>query len=134
MNTVNFYDKSRNLVFQLKDFKFSNTKVLKVVSFTGEGNFDFINFNSSFEAEEYDFINLKLSLEKLYNGSQKFISFNPLSGRFFIKFSLDNNQINVNCEVSNDLSTVVLNLKYCIDQSFIPELLIELDKVLKEKD
>ncbi|KAF0203980.1 MAG: hypothetical protein FD170_669 [Bacteroidetes bacterium] len=132
MNTVNFYDKERNLIIQLKDFQFFNTDVLKIVSFTGLVNFDFFKFETNFEAEEFDFKNLILSLEKLYNGTQKFVSFNPLSGKIFLELFEENGQIKVKCEIYNDLSTAKMELRYYTDQSFIPELLKEIETMMKD--
>ncbi|HNX43402.1 MAG TPA: hypothetical protein PLJ84_07150 [Bacteroidales bacterium] len=134
MNTINFYDKERNLIIQLKDFQFVKTEALKIVTFKGKVDFDFFHIETNFEAEEYDFTNLQLSLEKMYNGEQNYISFNPFSGKLTLKLSEEGSQIKIKGEVYNDLSTCKLEFKYNIDQSFIPELIKELKEMMMRED
>jgi hypothetical protein len=102
----------------------------KIVTFTGIVNFDIFHIETDFEAEEYDFKNLLLSLEKIYKREQKYASFNPLSPKIRIKLSEDMGQIEVKVEICNDLYTGNLQFKYAIDQSFLPELIGEISAVL----
>ncbi|MDR2410567.1 MAG: hypothetical protein LBE13_20990, partial [Bacteroidales bacterium] len=57
-------------------------------------------------------------------------SFNPLSPKIRIKLSEDMGQIEVKVEVCNDLYTGNLQIKYVIDQSFLPELIEEISTIL----
>jgi hypothetical protein len=103
----------------------------KIVTFTGIVNFDFFHIETDFEAEEYDFKNLLLSLERMHRREQKYASFNPLSPKIRIKLSEDMGQIENKVEICNDLYTGNLQFKYEIDQSFLPELIGEISTVLK---
>ena len=130
MDSINFYDKERNLIMQFKDFQAIRMEDPKIVTFNGIVNFDFFNLETNFDAEEYDFKNLLLSLEKMHKREQKYASFNPLSPKIRIKLSEDMGQIEVKVEICNDLYTGNLQFKYAIDQSFLPELIEELSAVL----
>lgn len=130
MGEINFYDKERDLIMQFKDFQAVRMEAPKIVTFTGIVNFGFFHIETDFEAEEYDFKNLLLSLEKIHKREQKYASFNPLSPKIRIKLSEDMGQIEVKVEVCNDLYTGNLQIKYAIDQSFLPELIEEISIVL----
>jgi hypothetical protein len=132
MGTVNFFDKERNLLMQFKDFRFMTTEALKIVTFMGKVDFDFFHLETYFEVEEFDLKNLLLLLEKMYNREQKYITFNPLSGKIIIRLSEDDGQINVKVEIYNEMSTCKLEFKYDIDQSFIPDLIKEIEVAMKE--
>jgi hypothetical protein len=132
MNEINFYNKERVLIMQLKDFLTVRMEDPKIVTFIGIVNFDFFHIETEFEAEEYDFKNLLLSLEKMYKREQKYASFNPLSPKIKIKLSENMGQIEVEVEIYNDLCTGNLQFKYGIDQSFLPELIDEIETVIKE--
>jgi hypothetical protein len=67
----------------------------------------------------------------MYQGKQKYVIFNPLSGKIIIKLSEEKGQIVVKVEVCNDLYTSKLEFEYSINQSFIPELMKEIDTVMK---
>lgn len=131
MNGINFYNNERSLIMQFKDFQTVRMEVPKIVTFTGVVNFDFFHIETDFEAEEYDFKNLLVSLEKMYKIEQKYASFNPLSPKIRIKLSEDMGHIEIKIEICNDLSTGNLQFKYTIDQSFLPELIGEISTVLK---
>jgi hypothetical protein len=132
MGTVNFFDKERNLIMQFKDFRFMTTEALNIVTFMGKVDFDFFHLETNFEVEEFDLKNLLLLLEKMHNREQKYITFNPLSGKIIIRLSEDDGQINVKGEIYNEMSTCKLEFKYDIDQSFIPDLIKEIEIVMKE--
>jgi hypothetical protein len=131
MGIVNFYNKEKHLLMQFKDFQFNRDEVLQIVTFAGIVDFDFFHLETNFEAEEYDFRNLLLSLEKMHKREQKYVTFNPLSGKIIIKLTAEMGQIDVKVEIHNTLSTCKLEFKYSIDQSFIPELVKEIDAVMK---
>lgn len=131
MCEINFYDKARNLIIQFKDFQSVQIEEPQIITFRGIVNFDFFHISTTnFEAEEYDFKNLLLSLEKMHKREQKYVSFNPLSPKIRIKLSEDMGQIEVEVEISNDLYTGNLQFKYTIDQSFLPELIGEISTAL----
>ncbi len=132
MDAINFYDKERNLIMQFKDFLFKRDEILQIVTFNGIVDFDFFHLKTNFEAEEYDFRNFLLSLEKMYKKEQRYVTFNPLSGKIMIKLSEEMGQIEVKVEIHNNLSTCKLEFKYIIDQSFIPELVKGIDTIMKE--
>jgi hypothetical protein len=134
MNTINFYDKKGNLLIQFYSFQFIKTEALKIITFIGKVDFDFFHFETKFQAEEYDFRNLLISLKKMYNGQLNYISFNPLYGKILVNFAEEKGQIEVNIEISNELSTGKLEFKYDIDQSFIPELIKEIENLKVENN
>jgi hypothetical protein len=68
----------------------------------------------------------------MYKREQRYITFNPLSGKIIIKLSEKMGQIDVKVEIYNTLFTCKLEFRYNIDQSFIPELVKEIDTVMKE--
>ena len=130
MDEINFYDKKRNLIIQFKDFQTVQIEDPKILTFTGIVKFDFFHIETDFEAEEYDFKNLMLSLEKMHKREQKYASFNPLSPKIRIKLSEDMGQIEIKVEIRNNLYTGNLQFKYEIDQSFLPELIGKISAVL----
>lgn len=131
MSTINFFNKGRTLIMQFRDFQFMKTEALKIVTFTGKIDFDFFHLETNFEVEEFDLQNLLSLLEKMYNRQQKYITFNPLSGKIIIRISEDNGYINVKGEVYNEMSTCRLEFTYDIDQSFIPDLIKEIETVMR---
>lgn len=132
MDVINFYDKERHLIMQFKDIQFSRDEILQIVTFTGVVDFDFFHLETNFEAEEYDFKKLLLSLEKMYQREQRYITFNPLSGKITIKLTEEMGQVGVQVKICNTLSTGELEFEYGIDQSFLPELIKEINTVMKE--
>ena len=117
---------------QFKGFHFKRDEILQIVTFKGIVNFDFFHLETDFEAEEYDFKNFLSSLEKMHKREQRYITFNPLSGKIIIKLSEEMGQINVHVEIYNSLSSCKLEFKYCIDQSFIPDLVKDIDAIMKD--
>ena len=131
MCEINFYDAERNLIMRFKDFKFSSTEALKRIIFNGEITIEFVHFETSFEAEEYDFQSLLSSLKKMNGREQKYITFNPFSDKIILRLSEELGQICVKVEIHNELSTLRLGFEYNIDQSFLHELIDELEVLLK---
>ncbi len=132
MSMINFFDKERNLIVLFKDFQVTTTEALRIVTFMGKVDFDFIHFETNFEAEVFDLKNLLFSLEKMYNREIKYATFNPLSGKIRIMLSENDGQIKVKVEIYNEVSTCKLEFEYYIDQSFIPDLVKEIEIVIKE--
>ena len=132
MCEINFYDSERNRIMRFKDFKFSSTEALKRVTFSGEISIEFVHFEISFEAEEYDFQSLLSSFKKMNSREQKYITFNPFSDKIVLRLEEELGQICVNVEISNELSTLRLGFEYNTNQSFLPELIEELERLLKE--
>ena len=80
-----------------------------------------------------DFIRMKESLEKIYNNEWKSpIIFNPIGEQFTIQFKLqENGQIKVYSKLSNPMFTGSLKFEYLTDQLFLPELIQEIEAVIK---
>lgn len=132
MRTINFFDKNRILLIQFSGFRFVRTQALKLVYFDGKVNFDFFHVDTSFECEVYDLNAFLISLIKMYDNQQKQALFHPLSGNIIIRMEQKNQDIKVSCLISNNLNTGNLEFSYFIDQSFLPELIKEIETILNE--
>lgn len=117
--------------------KFENIKSLfdddfKRIVFDLSIDFEIFKAQIGIDAEEADFIRMKESLEKIYNNEWKSpIIFNPIGEHFTIQFKLqENGQIKVYSKLSNPMFTGSLKFEYLTDQSFLPELIQEIETVI----
>ena len=96
-------------------------------------DFEVFKAQIDLDAEEADFIRMKESLEKVYNNEWEFpIIFNPIGEQFTIQFKLqEDGQIKVYSKLSNPMFTGTLKFEYLTDQLFLPELIQEIEAVIK---
>lgn len=120
--------------------KFENIKSMfdddfKRIVFSLSIDFEVFKAQIDLDAEEADFIRMKESLEKVYNNEWKFpIIFNPIDEQFTIQFKLqEDGQIKVYSKLSNPMFTGTLKFEYLTDQSFLPELIQEIEAVIKQR-
>ncbi|GHT79720.1 hypothetical protein AGMMS50262_23740 [Bacteroidia bacterium] len=134
MNAIHFYNKERNTVIELINLRFDKHLTNTVfVYFKGKINFDFFCLETDFEAEVFDFEDLLVSLRLMYEGKRKSANFNPLSPKIMIKFEFhDCGHILVKSRISNDIATCCLEFEYEIDQSFLPELIREIEIAISD--
>lgn len=130
MNKIIFYNKTRGEVIQFNEFIFSDVSTF--INFTGKINIDFLQVEiKQLRAERSDFINLANDLRKMYNNERKYATFNPLDGNIIIDFELHKfGEIGIKCSVNNDTFSVNVNFKYMTDQSFLSELIREIESIV----
>lgn len=133
MDAINFYNNKRSVVMQFKDFRFSTTEALNIVSFIGKIDFGFLHFVTDFDAEVYDVKKIRSLLIKMQNREQRYITFNPLSGKIIIKLTGNEEEIIVKVEIYNEQLTCKVEFEYVIDYSYIPDLIKEIDNVMAEE-
>ncbi len=105
----------------------------KRVVFDLSVEFEFFKARTTLDGEEFDFINMKECLEKLHAGKWKSFVFNPVGEQFQMQFDLqENGQIKVRSKLSNPMFTGKFEFEYLTDQTFIPELIKEIETVMKE--
>lgn len=130
MNTKNIIFKNN---YGLDILYFENIKLLfdnelKLIRFQLRIEFEFFRANTLLEVEEFDFMRLNECLYKMYNGQLKTFLFNPIGEQFIMKFELqENGQIKVSVILNNSMFTGKLEFNYITDQSFIPDLLKNLE-------
>lgn len=132
MKSINIYDCERNKIIEFSEFRHSAEGELSLIYFKGRIRFDFFLAYTELEAEFSDFQDLLLSLERLYANERKYVTFNPLSGKIVMTFEGEYfGRIAVKCEISNAMRTGNLHILFHIDQSFLPELIMEIKSLLE---
>lgn len=105
----------------------------KRVVFNLSIDFEFFKAQTTLDAEEFDFLNMKECLQKIYNREWKSFIFNPIGEQFSIQFDLqETGQINVRSKLSNPMFTGKFEFEYLTDQTIIPELLKEIETAMEE--
>lgn len=118
--------------------KFENIKLMfdddfKRVIFNLSIDFEFFKAQTTQDAEEFDFLNMKECLQKIYNREWKSFVFNPIGKQFSMQFDLqETGQIKVRSKLSNIMFTGKFEFEYITDQTFIPELIKEIEIAMKE--
>lgn len=117
--------------------KFENIKLkfdddLKWVFFDIVVDFEFFKTQTSLESEEFDFLNMKKCLQKLYNNEWKsFVAFNPLEERFVMQFDLqEDGQIKVHSKLCNPMFTGKFEFDFIIDRASVPRIIKEIDAAM----
>lgn len=118
--------------------KFENIKLMydddfKRIVFQLTIDFEIFKAKAILDAEESDFMSMKECLEKIYNKKWETFIFNPIGEQFIMQFnSLDNNQIKVLVKLSNPMFTGKLEFEFKMNSIYVPDLLKEIETVLKE--
>lgn len=131
MDNILFFDKMRELVMKFEKFQYNRDNGISFVNFNCIIHFGPFDFENNIEAEESDFKNLQTSLERVYRREQKFTFFKPLQGGIIMRFAEDSGIIGVDVNLYSDFPRYNFEFKYEIDQSFIPELIKEINTVIK---
>jgi hypothetical protein len=111
------------------DFSFSINSGINKVFFNVDISYDFFKAKTTLESEKMDFDHFLLELSELYNMKIKTCCFSPFIERTFnMKFELlEYGHIKILVELYNQLYNAKLVFEYEIDQSFLPELMREID-------
>jgi len=130
MRTINFKNNDNKTIIILSNFIYSETEI-RIFDFDININDGIFSARTRIESEKYDFVNLLSGLKKLYDFKIKTISFCPIETQFNLMFSLlDNGQIKVSGYLSNKMKTSKLGFEFISDQTFIPDLVYEIEDVL----
>ena len=135
MNTIHFYEKNRNLVMSFSEFTTQNNSVDDIIYFQIKINYAFFNVNTKIECEKIAFENLSKNLQNIYEGKSHSATFNHMERQLTMKFDLlEHGQIKVTIEFSqyifyDNICKAVLQFEYMIDQSFLLELIEEINTV-----
>lgn len=115
------------------EFSFYDSAI-KRICFEINVNYDFFMVKTQVESERFDFEDLIIGLNKIYQREWKSIGFSPIEKQFSMQFDLqENGQINVHVKLSNPMFTGKFEFEYLTDQTFIPELIREIETAIKEK-
>jgi hypothetical protein len=132
---VNFYNNKREIIMVLYDFSFEN-KQEPVVRFAADISYAFYKASRNIEDYTVYFNKFLEELKNLYAGNNTSAQFVPIERELEIYFK--------QMEYGHIFATIKLNhfnmyytvlqstllLQYEIDQSFLPELIEEIDTVL----
>jgi hypothetical protein len=84
------------------------------------------------DGEEFDLINLREGLYKIYDNKLKSFVFNPIGEQINIYFKLiENGQIEVIVILNNPMFTGKLECRFTTDRSYIPNMIHEIEEALK---
>ncbi|HPA13319.1 MAG: hypothetical protein KA023_10120 [Bacteroidales bacterium] len=132
MTDINFKNNEGILLMRFSEFSFHDSAI-KRVCFEIDVNYDFFKAKTQVESERFDFEDLIIGLNKIYQREWKSIGFSPIEKQFSMQFDLqENGQINVHVKLNNPMFTGKFEFKYVIDQTFIPELIKEIETAIKE--
>lgn len=135
---VHFYDKNRKVIMKLSDFSFDNEREQKI-RFSSRISYAF--YKASRNIEDYSaFFQLFLDeLKLLYEHKIEIAQFKPIEKQIEVCFkqlefghiagSIMLNSLDFD-EFTHNMYESRLTINYEIDQSFLPELIGEISKVL----
>jgi hypothetical protein len=138
MNVINFYDGDRDIPMSFSEFKIQQNKpdFHDFILFQIDVKHSFIQASISTECLDIDFINFLIDLQKLYRMEVKTISFvQTIEKNIEINFNLTElGHILVRTTLQKQIDSTILQFVYGIDQSFLPELIDEIETVIKEME
>ncbi|NDW13674.1 hypothetical protein D0T50_12345 [Bacteroides sp. 214] len=136
---IHFYDKSREIVMKLSDFSFDNEQE-QSIRFSSTISYAFYKASQNIESYRFDLEDLLKELNLLHANKINSVLFRPIEGQLEICFkqlefgciavSLKLNYVDVD-NYTHNMYESMLMINYEIDQSFIPELINEIEMVLK---
>lgn len=136
MNKIKFYNRDRQLEMSFSEFKIQNNKsdFHDFVLFKIDVKHSFIQASINTECLDIDFVNFVVNLRKLYMMEVKTISFvQTIEKNIEINFNLiELGHILVRVTIQNIIDGTILEFVYGIDQSFLPELIDEIEMMIKE--
>jgi len=132
---ISFYDKNRKIVLKLSDFN-SDYQIETRIKFTANISYAFFTASSDIEDFKVYLENFSNELKLLYDSKVETAQFVPFERQIEIYFKqFDFDKILVTIKLNHsviDYSECVstLTIQYEIDQSFIPDLINEINVVL----
>ena len=132
MSKINFYNGDRTLIMSFSDFifqKFDNS-----ISFQINVRNNFVQASVETESLEEDFTDFLAKLHDLYEMRVKKISFlQSIENNIQVDFNLNEiGGILVSVRIDDYINSTTLQFEYGIDQSFLPELIEEIETTLEE--
>jgi hypothetical protein len=119
-------------IIRFKNIKSMFEGSFKEVVFDLTINLDFFKAQTSLYAEEFNFLDMIEYLPRMYNRDLETFYFNPIGDQFSMKFDLqENGQIKVHSKLFNLMFTGKLEIEFIIEQSYIPELINQIEKAIK---
>ncbi len=136
MSKINFYNGDRTLIMSFSDFLFQKNMpdFDNFISFRINVKNSFVQASVETESLEEDFTNFILKLHDLYEMRVNKISFlQSIENNIQVDFNLNEiGGILVSVRIDDYINSTTLQFKYGIDQSFLPELIEEIESVLDE--
>ena len=136
MCKVNFYNGDRVLIMSFSDFLFQKNMpdFDNFISFRINVKNSFVQASVETESLEDDFTSFVLNLRDLYEMRVKQISFvQTIEKNITIDFKQkETKYIDVLVRIDHYIEEATLQFEYTIDQSFLPELVEEIETVLDE--
>ena len=132
MSKINFYNGDRTLIMSFSDFifqKFDNS-----ISFQINVRNNFVQASVETESLEEDFTDFLAKLHDLYEMRVKKISFlQSIENNIQVDFNLNEmGGILVSVRIEDYINSTMLQFEYGTDQSFLPELIEEIETTLEE--
>ncbi len=132
MSKINFYNGDRTLIMSFSDFifqKFDNS-----ISFQINVRNNFVQASVETESWKEDFTDFLAKLHDLYEMRVKKISFlQSIENNIQVDFNLNEiGGILVSVRIDDYINSTTLQFEYGIDQSFLPELIEEIETTLEE--
>lgn len=126
-------------ILKFDNFDFTDDKIWAFIFFQLHIDFDFFHVTTNVQAEPFDFSNMKKCLEKLYERKWKSFIFNPIEEQFWMQFELqENGHIKVKAwlksRLSNPIFTGKFEFEFLIDNSFVPDLIKEIENVMDQNN
>ncbi|MFA6200046.1 MAG: hypothetical protein WC679_06560 [Bacteroidales bacterium] len=140
MNAIHFYDKNRKLVMELSNFSFDNEEEQKI-RFSSSISYAFYKALRDIEDYRICFENFLKELNLLYENKIKIAKFQLIERQlevYFKQLELGNIAATIKMNYidfdnsTHDMYESMLVINYGIDQSFLPELIDEIETIIKE--
>ena len=127
MKEIHFKDTRGVQIMKFSEFSFPESSIKKV-RFTVAINYDFFKARTIVESEKFDFEDLITGLNKIYKKEWKSVGFHLIEKQFTMRFdSEETGYIKACIKLSNRMFTGTLEIAYIMDQTFIPELIREVE-------
>lgn len=133
---IHFFNRNRNEILTISEVKIIDCET-QCLNYIAQINYVPINFSKNIKDYLFNLENFKNDLIKLYENQTDSVNYISIEGD--LRFYIERNHLGqINVELffqhrGNDEDTEVdVTCKYGIDQSFLPELIGEINEVLTE--
>lgn len=133
---IHFFNRNRNEILTISEVKIIDCET-QCLNYIAQINYVPINLSKNIKDYLFNLENFKNDLIKLYENQTDSVNYISIEGD--LRFYIERNQLGqVNVELFfqhrgfDEDTEIDVTCKYCIDLSFFPELIIELDRVLLE--
>ena len=134
MNTIHFYDKQHQTIMSFSKFNYqiNEPDFHNFILFQIDVNYSFFQASINTECLDIDLKNFLIALQKLYNLEIEKISFiQTIEKNIEMHFKLTKfGHIEILTQLRNHIDKSILQFEYEIDQSFLPELIEEIQTVI----